>query len=220
MRFGFACLVKYAIVDARAGQEAKAAHADIANRNVLHISPAYKASLSHTTNDRQAQLPPASEGEMSEFRQLKARFFSICSSSGWRGSLEEALPEGDALKTALNPLLALLPRPQCRLPAAYGLGLALSRLALADMERARVFMRRMMWSLNEESGNLGWGVPEAMGAALAMSPVLARAYSRVFLSYGYETGREDNFLDYAPLRCGVYVGAAMLAGAEYVLNNL
>jgi len=90
-----------------------------------------------------------------------------------------------------------------------------SRLAGSDMEAARVIMRRLMWSLNEESGNLGWGVPEAMGAVVSMSPALAREYARIFLSYGYETGKDDNFLDHAPLRRGVYQGAAMLARADY-----
>jgi hypothetical protein len=76
-------------------------------------------------------------------------------------------------------------------------------------------MRRLMWSLNEESGNLGWGVPEAIGAILGMSPVLAGEYARIFLSYGYETGREDNFIDHAPLRHGVYLGTAALATANF-----
>jgi hypothetical protein len=68
-----------------------------------------------------------------------------------------------------------------------------------------------MWSLNEESGNLGWGIPEAMGEILAASPRLAGEYARIFLSYGYETGKDDNFLDHAPLRRGVYWGIGRLA---------
>lgn len=152
---------------------------------------------------------------MSRFRELKARFAAVCASPDWLRLLESLLPEGAAFKEAVNPLLALLPRPECRLKAAYGLGLAVSRLARVEMESARVIMRRLMWSMNEESGNLGWGVPEAMGAIVSMSPALAREYARVFLSYGYETGRDDNFLDHAPLRCGVYTGAAMLASADF-----
>ena len=42
-----------------------------------------------------------------------------------------------------------------------------SRLADSDMEAARVIMRRLMWNLNDESGGIGWGSPEAMGEILA-----------------------------------------------------
>lgn len=152
---------------------------------------------------------------MSRFRSLKTRFYALCSAPDWMSSFESMLSDRKTLQESVNALLALLPRPECRLQAACGIGLALSRLSGADMEKARIIMRRLMWSLNEESGNLGWGVPEAMGAALAMSPALAGEYARIFLSYGYETGREDNFLDHAPLRRGVYLGAAMLAAANF-----
>jgi len=153
---------------------------------------------------------------MARFRQQKTRFSAICASPGWASTFDLLPADDRALKEAVNPLLALLPRPECRLQAAYGLGVAVSRLACVDRESARVFMRRLMWSLNEESGNLGWGVPEAMGAILAMSPALAGEYARIFLSYGYETGREDNFIGHAPLRYGVYLGAAILAKANFV----
>jgi len=152
---------------------------------------------------------------MARFRQQKIRFTAICASPDWASSFDLLSADGRALKEAVSPLLALLPRPEYRLQAAYGLGVAVSRLARVDRGGARVVMRRLMWSLNEESGNLGWGVPEAMGAILAMSPVLAGEYARVFLSYGYETGREDNFVDHAPLRYGVYLGAAMLATVDF-----
>lgn len=152
---------------------------------------------------------------MSRFRGLKRHFIELCSLPDWRQALDRALAGEIPLKEAVNALLGLLPRPEFRLQAAYGLGMAVSRLARTEMESARVIMRRLMWSLNEESGNLGWGVPEAMGAILAMSPALAGEYARIFLSYGYETGRHDNFLDYAPLRCGVYAGASMLASANF-----
>jgi hypothetical protein len=152
---------------------------------------------------------------MAGFRQLKTRFSAICASPDWASSLDVLPMDSRSLKEAVSPLLALLPRSEYRFQAAYGLGVAVSRLACVDLEGARVIMRRLMWSLNEESGNLGWGVPEAMGAILAMSPILAGEYAGIFLSYGYETGREDNFIDHAPLRCGVYLGAAMLAAANF-----
>jgi hypothetical protein len=50
-----------------------------------------------------------------------------------------------------------------------------------------------------------------MGAILAESPALAGEYGRIFLSYGLETGRDDNFLDHPPLRIGLYQGIGWLA---------
>lgn len=50
-----------------------------------------------------------------------------------------------------------------------------------------------------------------MACILADSPALAREYTRIFFSYGYETGGDDNFIDHAPLRRGVYWGMGRIA---------
>ncbi|MCI5189098.1 MAG: hypothetical protein D3905_04700 [Candidatus Electrothrix sp. AS4_5] len=42
------------------------------------------------------------------------------------------------------------------------MGGAVARLAEQDMEEARIILRRMLWSLNDESGGIGWGAPESM----------------------------------------------------------
>jgi len=152
---------------------------------------------------------------MTRFRQQKTRFSAICASPGWASAFDLLPLSGPVLKETIGPLLLLLPRPEYRLQAVYGLGVAVSRLALADREAAREIIRRLMWSLNEESGSIGWGAPETMGAILAMSPALAGEYAHIFLSYGYGSGCEDNFIVHPPLRCGVYLGAAMLATANF-----
>jgi hypothetical protein len=81
-------------------------------------------------------------------------------------------------------------------------------------EEARVIMRRFMWHMNEESGNLGWGVPESMAETLARSASLAKEFSRVLLSYIRDTGREDNFVGHAPLRRSCYWAAGRLLQAR------
>lgn len=176
---------------------------------------------------------------MPRFRSEKERLMSLCLLPDWKTRLQQELAEplpgaaatplsvsparpADALavtgperaKSLISPLLALLSRPECRWQAAYALGLAVPLLAKGSLEEARVIMRRLMWSLNEESGNLGWGVPEAMACILAHSPALAGEYARILLSYGYETGKDDNFLDHAPLRRGVFWGMGYLALAN------
>lgn len=66
-------------------------------------------------------------------------------------------------------------------------------------ERNRELLRRLAWSLNEESGATGWGAPEAMGEILAGSPTLRPEFDGHFL--GYLSGRET-FLDNPVLDAG------------------
>ncbi len=94
--------------------------------------------------------------------------------------------------------------------AISAFGRAVALLAKSDMERARVVMRRLMWTLNDESGGIGWGAPEAMGEALANCQQLADEYSRILLSYIREDG---NYLEYLPLRRGALWGLMRLAQA-------
>ncbi len=159
---------------------------------------------------------------MARFRQEKERLARMLQSADWHAAVEGAFATAQEAKTCLNPLLSFLNRPELRAKAAHALGLAVARIAGHSMEEARIIMRRLMWSMNEESGNLGWGIPEAMACILAESPPLAGEYTRILLSYGHDTGIEDNFIDHAPLRRGVYWGIGRLAAArpELVLPSL
>ena len=47
------------------------------------------------------------------------------------------------------------------------MGLLAADLAGQDMEEARELMRRLMWSLNDESGSSGWGAGWGTGAPIA-----------------------------------------------------
>lgn len=72
-----------------------------------------------------------------------------------------------------------------------------------DAESARVIMRRFIWMLNDESGGIGWGVPEAMAAALRASDGLAREYGSIFFSYALPG---CNFLEHQGLQNGILWG--------------
>ena len=63
------------------------------------------------------------------------------------------------------------------------MGQVVSNLADTDMESARVIMRRLIWNLNDESGGIGWGSPEAMGDIMACHERLAGEYHRLLVSY-------------------------------------
>ena len=97
-------------------------------------------------------------------------------------------------RRAVNPLFSFLYSrdEQIRWRAITAMGSVVSNLAEEDMESARVIMRRLMWNLNDESGGIGWGSPEAMGEIMARHAGLAEEYARVFMSYTREDG---NYLE-------------------------
>lgn len=152
---------------------------------------------------------------MPGFRRLKSDLADLLASPSWRTALS-ALPNGPRELT--GPLLSLLLHKDelVRWRAAEALGLVLARLAEADLPAAREVVRMLLWRLNEESGNMGWGAGEALGAALAADGRLATEYARILCSYVQHKGTvcHGNFLDNVRLRHGVYWGVARLAQAR------
>ncbi|MEW6667928.1 MAG: DVU0298 family protein [Thermodesulfobacteriota bacterium] len=118
----------------------------------------------------------------------------------------------DALKIARLPLMkginSLFPLLYhgdgvIRRRAVLALGSLVSELAQRDMEEARNVIRRLMWNLNEESGGMGWGSPEAMAEILARHEGLAREYAHILVSYTQEGG---NYLENEILQQGLLWG--------------
>ena len=83
------------------------------------------------------------------------------------------------------------------------MGLSVQALAGEDMESARDIVRRLMWNLNDESGGIGWGAPEAMGEILACHDGLAGEYAPILLSYA---DRNGNYLELSMLQRGLLWG--------------
>ena len=113
------------------------------------------------------------------------------------------------LKQFIRPLFSLLRAPETRQRAAEAIGWLAARLAEEDTEAARDIVRRLMLGLTEESGGIGWGSPEAIGAVLARNAELAGEYASILISYLEING--DNYLEHPPLQCGVLWGIARLA---------
>jgi HEAT repeat protein len=112
--------------------------------------------------------------------------------------------------TVINPLIGALcsTNETVRWHAITALGPVMADLADKDMEAARVVMRRFMWSLNDESGGIGWGVPEAMGEVMSCHDGLAEEYAHILVAYM----REDGFyLELAQLQRGLMWGLDRLA---------
>jgi HEAT repeat protein len=144
-------------------------------------------------------------------RQLKKEIFKRLSGSNIRASLEhlEAIPA----RKAVNPLFSFLYHtdPVIRWHAVSAMGHVVANLAEKDPESARVIMRRMIWNLNDESGGIGWGSPEAMGDSMAGHNRLASEYNRILVSYIRPDG---NFLEHPQLQKGLLWGLARLASVH------
>jgi hypothetical protein len=99
--------------------------------------------------------------------------------------------------------------------AVSAFGWIVDRIADRDMESARIVMRRLLWSLNDESGGIGWGAPEAMAEIMFQNKALFQEYVHMLLSYMREDGPElfqdGNYLELPQLQRGVVWGAGRLA---------
>jgi len=110
----------------------------------------------------------------------------------------------------INPLLCFLYETDetIRWRAVRGIAITVSAMAEKDLESSRIIMRRLIWSLNDESGGIGWGAPEAMGEIMAENEALAGEYHRILVSYIDENG---NLLDNDELERGVMWAIERLA---------
>ena len=143
--------------------------------------------------------------------QEKRRIASLLKSLNINAVIEE-LRQLPAAKV-ISPLIGALcsTNETVRWHAITALGPVMADLAEQDMEAARVVIRRFMWSLNDESGGIGWGVPEAMGEVLSCHDDLAEEYTHILVAYM----REDGFyLELEPLQRGLMWGLARLAGVK------
>ena len=144
-------------------------------------------------------------------RQLKEKIRKLL----LQQNIESGLAEIGRMpaRKAINPLFSFL----CSLDellkwrAVTAMGAIVDRLADADMESARVIMRRYMWQLNDESGGIGWGCPEAMGEIMARNENLAQEFWCILISYIRPDG---NFLEHEVLQRGALWGVGRLAHAR------
>jgi hypothetical protein len=113
-------------------------------------------------------------------------------------------------RQVVNPLFSFLYSldEQVKWRAVSAMGAVVCRLAEKDMEQARIIMRRLMWNLNDESGGIGWGSPEAMGEAMALNENLAEEYAAILVSY---LDPDGNYLEHEDLQKGALWGVGRLA---------
>jgi|YNPNPStandDraft_1061719.scaffolds.fasta_scaffold00482_23 HEAT repeat protein len=103
-------------------------------------------------------------------------------SDDWPHSLEPLL--GDVSRGTVGQAVGALcdPDPRVRWRAVEAVGALVCKLGKRDPEAAKDALRRLMWSINEESGSIGWGAPEAMAEVMARDRSLAQDFLPLYLS--------------------------------------
>ena len=141
-------------------------------------------------------------------RKLKKEVLRLLRQNDFKKSIVEI--SGFSARQVVNPLFSFFYNSDelVKWHAVYAMGVVVSNLADYDMESARVVMRRLIWNLNDESGGIGWGSPEAMGEIMARHEGLAKEYHKVLLSYIMPEG---NYIEHEILQRGVLWGVGRLA---------
>ncbi len=158
-------------------------------------------------------------GRVTIMRALKKEVLAVLQADDFSRRLRKlcTLPA----RQVVNPLFSffLHADERTRWRAITAMGAVVAGLADKDMESARVVMRRLMWSLNDESGGIGWGAPEAIGEILAVHEGLAKEYGTVLISFIWKDG---NFLEHEMLQRGALwgVGRATHARPELMKDAL
>jgi hypothetical protein len=148
-------------------------------------------------------------------RTLRSKLLVTLSQNDWSrlwAKLQADIPAQHLISPLFSALFSTQDEIHWR--AVSCIGEAVSALTRKDLESARVVMRRLMWSLNDESGGIGWGAPEAMGEIMARQARIAEEYASILCSYIVPSQGPDNYLEYRPLRQGAYWGIARLAKAS------
>ena len=131
---------------------------------------------------------------------------------------DAALDKLDRLSTprVINILFSLLYEldQEIKWPAVTLMGKLVAQIANENMEAARIIVRRLMWNLNDESGGIGWGSPEAMAEILSRHDALANEYTSILISYARKDG---NFLEHETLQQGLLWGIGRLASVKPLL---
>jgi len=141
-------------------------------------------------------------------RSLKKQLFDLLN----QGDSDKALAEMGRLppRQIINPLLSFIQsgNEKVKWGSVKAIGHVVGQLADRDLEAARVIMRRLMWTLNDESGGIGWGSPEAMGEIMAIHRGLAQEYAHILISYARQDG---NYLEHEGLQRGLLWGLGRLS---------
>jgi len=116
-------------------------------------------------------------------------------------------------RRVISPLIACLfnEDERVRWHAVSALGAVTAELAETNPEAARTVVRRLMWSLNDESGSIGWGAPEALAEIMAVHGGFAEEFAHILVAYMRPDGC---YLELPALQRGLMWGLGRLAGTR------
>lgn len=151
-------------------------------------------------------------------RQVKKQLTQLLA-TGEKRTIEAGLDRFSPFEL-INPLFSALCSISSveRWYAIYSFGRIVPRIADEEMESARIVMRRFLWSLNDESGGIGWGAPEAMGEIMACDDRLSDEFLHMLISYTRGDGplpfEDGNYLELPMLQRGLLWGIGRLCEAR------
>lgn len=149
---------------------------------------------------------------MASMRMNKQKLKDLLDQADWKNNLDEIAAGGMG---AVGPLFSfLLLKPEMMHRAACALGQTVAGIAQKEPETAKNVIRRFMWHMNEESGNIGWGIPDAFAECLARNDMLAKTYASILVSYVIDLGFDDNYCDNDILRRSCYWAIGRFAQAR------
>lgn len=99
-----------------------------------------------------------------------------------------ALKELPSLRKAVSILISLSYDKQSVLSwrAIEAIGLLTAELAGTDPDSVRNIVGRLLWMIRDESGGIGWSVPEILGEIVRNNPVLCEDIAPIIASFHEE----------------------------------
>ncbi|MGM0643709.1 MAG: DVU0298 family protein [Thermodesulfobacteriota bacterium] len=120
-----------------------------------------------------------------------------------------AFTEPYSLEQLTGPIFAQFYHPNelVKFRSIVLLGMVAGRTAPVSMEKVRILMRKLMWYLNDESGGIGWGAPEAMGEVMMKCERIGLEFGSILVSY---LDTDGNYIEHDALQRGVLWGIGTL----------
>lgn len=96
-----------------------------------------------------------------------------------------ALKELPSLEKAITMLISLSYDKQSALSwrAIEAIGILSAELAVTDPDRVRNIVGRLLWMIRDESGGIGWSVPEILGEIVRNNPELCKDIASIIASF-------------------------------------
>ncbi len=153
---------------------------------------------------------------MADFRRIKLQVLAVLEAPDWEKGLESLLDIPS--RKIIGPLFSLLLHPpEIKWHAVTAFGVVVSRMAEQDTSDALTVMRRLLWNMQRNSSNSGWGMSESMGEVMAQSERLAERFHNQLISYIQNPdcfGSGNNYIEHPQLRQMAYWGLGRLSEAR------